>query len=60
MVSLSCLSILLFWWKGKSSGAQKTWKFEWKAMSENVSQLAFTCSKLTIEALKQGVKYVQS
>ena len=24
------------------------------------SQLAFTCSKLTIEALEQGVKYVQS
>ena len=23
-------------------------------MSENVSQLAFTCSKLTIEALEQG------
>ena len=25
-----------------------------------VSQLACTCSKLTIETLKQGVKYVQS
>ena len=24
------------------------------------SQLAFTCSKLTIETLEQGVKYVQS
>ena len=24
------------------------------------SQWAFTCSKLTIEALEQGVKYVQS
>ena len=24
------------------------------------SQPAFTCSKLTIEALEQGVKYVQS
>ena len=28
-------------------------KFEW-------SQPAFTCSKLTIETLEQGVKYVQS
>ena len=25
-----------------------------------VSQPAFTCSKLTIETLEQGVKYVQS
>ena len=25
-----------------------------------VAQPAFTCSKLTIEALEQGVKYVQS
>ena len=25
-----------------------------------VTQSAFTCSKLTIEMLKQGVKYVQS
>ena len=24
------------------------------------TQLAFTCSKLTIETLEQGVKYVQS
>ena len=29
---------------------------------ENVfaTQLAFTCSKLTVETLEQGVKYVQS
>ena len=27
---------------------------------EMFSQLAFTCSKLTIETLEQGVKYVQS
>ena len=26
----------------------------------NLSQPAFTCSKLTIETLEQGVKYVQS
>ena len=26
----------------------------------NISQLAIACSKLTIEALEQGVKYVQS
>ena len=26
---------------------------------ENTSQPAFTCSKLTIETLEQGVKYVQ-
>ena len=31
------------------------------AQSYNVPvQTAFTCSKLTIEALEQGVKYVQS
>ena len=28
--------------------------------SKVVSQSAFTCSKLTIETLEQGVKYVQS
>ena len=27
---------------------------------EVISHLAITCSKLTIETLKQGVKYVQS
>ena len=27
---------------------------------KEVSQLAITCSKLTIETLEQGVKYVQS
>ena len=26
----------------------------------NAAQPAFTCSKVTIETLKQGVKYVQS
>ena len=26
----------------------------------NVTQPAFTCSKLTVETLEQGVKYVQS
>ena len=26
----------------------------------NISQPAFTCSKLTIETLEQGVKYAQS
>ena len=28
--------------------------------SKQQSQLTFTCSKLTIETLEQGVKYVQS
>ena len=28
--------------------------------SFNLSQTAFTCSKLTTETLEQGVKYVQS
>ena len=27
---------------------------------EQITQWAFTCSKLTIETLEQGVKYVQS
>ena len=27
---------------------------------ESLTQAAFTCSKLTIETLEQGVKYVQS
>ena len=26
----------------------------------DASQLAFTCSKLTIETLEQGLKYIQS
>ena len=29
-------------------------------LSFTISQSAFTCSKLTIETLEQGVKYVQS
>ena len=29
-------------------------------LKKNSSQPAFTCSKLTIETLEQGVKYVQS
>ena len=29
-------------------------------IASNTCQPAFTCSKLTIETLKQGVKYVQS
>ena len=28
--------------------------------AKSLLQLAFTCSKLTIETLEQGVKYVQS
>ena len=31
-----------------------------KQEKEDVSQSAITCSKLTIQTLKQGVKYVQS
>ena len=38
----------------KSSGQ---WKFE-KCL--NVEMFKFTCSKLTLEILEQGVKYVQS
>ena len=30
------------------------------AIKKVISQWAFTCSKLTIETLEQGVKYVQS
>ena len=29
-------------------------------MGEGVTQLTFTCSKLTIETLEKGVKHVQS
>ena len=33
----------------------------WKSLkSLGITQPAFTCSKLTIETLEQGVKYVQS
>ena len=31
-----------------------------EGIDEITSQLAFTCSKLTIETLEQGVKYVRS
>ena len=31
-----------------------------KALKESSSQAAFTCSKLTVETVKQVVKYVQS
>ena len=31
-----------------------------KSIELDVSQTAFTCLKLTIETLEQGVKYVQS
>ena len=33
---------------------------DWVINGEEVTQPAFTCSKLTIETLEQGVKYVQS
>ena len=29
-------------------------------LHETIAQLAFTCSKSTIETLEKGVKYVQS
>ena len=33
----------------------------WKLMKKTmITQPAYTCSKLTIERLEQGVKYVQS
>ena len=31
-----------------------------KTNKEKLSQAAFTCSKLTVETVEQGVKYVQS
>ena len=31
-----------------------------KKNSQKTTQPAFTCSKLTIETLEQGVKYIQS
>ena len=31
-----------------------------KVLKTNISQPVFTCSKLTIEAVEQGVKFVQS
>ena len=42
-----------------------SWSLTAKLMSDitlvqNETQSAFTCSKLTIETLEQGVKYVQS
>ena len=50
-------------WKKKTSG----WKLFWKVLERKysktkklVSQPAILCSKLTTEALKQGVKYFQS
>ena len=38
----------------KTRSTKGNWPFEY------ISQSAFTCSKLTIEKLKQAVKYVQS
>ena len=39
----------------------KKWgKYIKKNHSKDKTQPAFTCSKLTIETLEQGVKYVQS
>ena len=34
--------------------------WDWTLTMQERSQLEFTCSKLTIETLKQGVNYVQS
>ena len=40
---------------------QNSWKFlQQSFVTMKVFQLAFTCSKSTIETLDQGVKYVQS
>ena len=41
----------------KSSEGLNKWGW---GTDESVSQPAITCSKLTIETLEQGVKYVQS
>ena len=35
-------------------------KYKLNKFKRLISQPAFTCSKLTIETLEQGVKYVQS
>ena len=35
-------------------------KYDWKRSLSMHSQPAFTCSKLIIEKLEQGVEYVQS
>ena len=32
----------------------------WALKDQNVGQPTYTCSKLTIETLEEGVKYVQS
>ena len=40
--------------------ADRKKKINWKtaAIHTNITQPAFTCTKLTIETLEQGVKYV--
>ena len=44
----------------KSVGFQKNQRKNQREIVFNPTQPAFTCSKLTIETLEQGVKYVQS
>ena len=39
---------------------QNSWYGRLFSTKFELSQLAFTCSKLTLETLEQGVKYVQS
>ena len=41
----------------KQKFVKKVW---WSSSLKDTTQPAFTCSKLTIETLEQGVKYVQS
>ena len=46
--------------KNESIVAISDWKYLVILMHVILSQSAFICSKLTIETLEQGVKYIQS
>ena len=45
--------------KNQETATTKVWMWN-QNLGNSVSQSAFTCAKLTIETLEQGVKYVQS
>ena len=45
--------------KSQETATTKVWMWN-QNLGNSVSQSAFTCAKLTIETLEQGVKYVQS
>ena len=47
--------------QSKICGRQPLKNLKWYGLiKQTISQPAITCSKLTIETLEQGVKYVQS